>query len=179
MNRRRGFHYDPDWSTDIPQKPVPWLFWTIMAIIVVVAGYISLSAARAEDKPIPGSGEEKYDIQSYYRQDYGGSCCGEADAYMADVWEVRTDADGNVDLWAQVTDTRDDKHFAVYDELGDVEHYRPHIPVGTWIRIPAKKLIQMPPQKPNYTGHGWIWVSANDTNSKNWPVFCYLMPGGA
>ena len=80
-------------------------------------------------------------------------CCGEADAYYADSFEV--DGDRYV---AIITDTREDA------PLG-----RPHIPSGTKIVVPNHKLKY---DRGNPTGHGVIFVNlARD-------VLCYVVPGG-
>jgi hypothetical protein len=81
------------------------------------------------------------------------SCCGEADAYYADVFE--TDGDRYV---AIITDTRDD------GPLG-----RHHVEFGTRIIVPNTKLKV---DSGNPTGHGVIFLSSSDT------VFCYVAPGG-
>jgi hypothetical protein len=81
------------------------------------------------------------------------SCCGEADAYYADVFE--TDGDRYV---AIITDTRDDA------SLG-----RHHVELGTRIIVPNAKLKV---DSGNPTGHGVIFLSSSDT------VFCYVPPGG-
>lgn len=80
------------------------------------------------------------------------SCCGEADAYEADSYEV--DGDNYV---AIVTDTRDDA------PLG-----RPHIDPGTKFKVPNSKMKW---DEGNPTGHGIIFVRHGD-------VLCYVAPGG-
>jgi len=81
------------------------------------------------------------------------SCCGEADAYYADVFE--TDGDRYV---AVITDTRDDAPLR-----------RHHVAPGTRIIVPNTKLKV---DSGNPTGHGVIFLSTSDT------VFCYVAPGG-
>lgn len=81
------------------------------------------------------------------------SCCGEADAYWADSFEV--DGDRYV---AIITDTRD-----------DVPLKRKHIDVGTRFVIPNHKLKY---DQSNPTGHGVIFLSRGDY------VYCYVAPGG-
>jgi len=81
------------------------------------------------------------------------SCCGEADAYYADSFEVQGD-----EYVAIITDTREDA------PLG-----RPHIPSGTKIVVPNNKLKF---DRGNPTGHGVIFVST----TRN--VLCYVVPGG-
>jgi hypothetical protein len=81
------------------------------------------------------------------------SCCGEADAYWADAYEV--DGDKYV---AIVTDPRDDEPL-----------HRRHVEIGTKITVPNNKLKY---DQSNPTGHGIIFLSRGDY------VFCYVAPGG-
>lgn len=83
----------------------------------------------------------------------GVPCCGEADAYWADSFEIKGDR-----YVAIVTDERDDT------PLG-----RPHVAVGTRIEIPNGKIKF---DRGNPTGHGIVFVG----NYGN--VYCYLPPGG-
>jgi hypothetical protein len=80
-------------------------------------------------------------------------CCGEADAYWADSYEV--DGDRYV---AIITDPRPDEPL-----------YRAHIDVGTKIVVPNQKLKF---DEGNPTGHGIVFV-----NHVGY-VFCYIVPGG-
>lgn len=81
------------------------------------------------------------------------SCCGVADAYYADSFEVTGDQ-----YIAIITDERDDGPLS-----------RPHIDVGTRIVVPNHKLKY---DAGNPTGHGVIFIGTN------WNVFCYVTPGG-
>jgi hypothetical protein len=81
------------------------------------------------------------------------SCCGEADAYWADSYEV--DGDKYV---AIITDPRPDEPLR-----------RKHIEIGTRIVVPNYKLKY---DKSNPTGHGIIFLSRADY------VYCYVAPGG-
>jgi hypothetical protein len=81
------------------------------------------------------------------------SCCGEADAYYSDSFEV--DGDHYI---AIITDERDDA------PLG-----RPHIAPGTRIAVPNHKMKW---DAGNPTGHGVIFVGTRGQ------VFCYVAPGG-
>jgi hypothetical protein len=81
------------------------------------------------------------------------SCCGEADAYYSDSFEV--DGDHYV---AIITDERDDT------PLG-----RPHIAPGTRIAVPNQKMKW---DAGNPTGHGVIFVGLRGH------VLCYVAPGG-
>jgi hypothetical protein len=81
------------------------------------------------------------------------SCCGEADAYWADSFEV--DGDRYV---AIITDSRPDEPLR-----------RKHIDVGTRIVVPNHKLKY---DQSNPTGHGIIFLNRGDY------VYCYVAPGG-
>ena len=81
------------------------------------------------------------------------SCCGEADAYWADAFEV--DAGGYV---AIITDQRLD------GPLG-----RPHRGVGERIVVPDSKIKW---DAGNPTGHGIIFLGTGGQ------VYCYVPPGG-
>jgi len=82
------------------------------------------------------------------------SCCGEADAYWADSFEV---SDGH--YVAIITDDRPD------GPLG-----RPHRAVGERIVVPDHKLKW---DAGNPTGHGVIFIGIGGQ------VFCYITPDGA
>ena len=82
------------------------------------------------------------------------SCCGEADAYFADEFEVEGDQ-----YIAIVTDTRDDEALR-----------RPHVAPGTRILIPRDKVVR---EGGNPTGHGVVFYGAGAGI-----VHCYVPPGG-
>jgi hypothetical protein len=82
------------------------------------------------------------------------SCCGEADAYWTDDFEVKGDQ-----YVAIITDTRPD------GPLG-----RFHIEPGTRFLVPNYRIIKR--ERGNPTGHGLIFISDN-------LVICYLPPEGA
>jgi hypothetical protein len=81
------------------------------------------------------------------------SCCGEADAYWADSFEVEGDR-----YVAVITDDRAD------GPLG-----RPHREPGERIVIPNNKIKW---DKGNPTGHGVIFIGGGGI------VYCYITPGG-
>ena len=82
-------------------------------------------------------------------------CCGLADAYWADSYEVAPDGS----YIAIITDDRP-----------DIPLGRPHRDVGTKILVPKGKLKF---DQSNPTGHGIIFLAySSDT------VYCYLPPGG-
>jgi hypothetical protein len=100
-------------------------------------------------------------INKWYRElmqpDYPEvSCCGFADAYHADSFEV--DGDKYV---AIITDTREDGPLS-----------RRHIEPGTKIPVPNHKLKF---DAGNPTGHGVIFVQWQQAG---WYVLCYVVPGG-
>lgn len=81
------------------------------------------------------------------------SCCGEADAYWADSYEV--DADRYV---AIITDERPD------EPLG-----RRHLEPGERIVVPNSKIKW---DQGNPTGHGIIFIGIGGQ------IYCYVPPGG-
>jgi hypothetical protein len=81
------------------------------------------------------------------------SCCGEADGYWADSYEVKGDQ-----YVAIITDTRD-----------DIKLRRQHIETGTRVAVPNSKIKW---GSGNPTGHGIIFIGLGGA------VFCYLPPGG-
>lgn len=81
------------------------------------------------------------------------SCCGEADAYWADSYEV--DADRYV---AIITDQRPD------EPLG-----RRHLEPGERIVVPNSKIKW---DQGNPTGHGIIFIGIGGQ------IYCYVPPGG-
>ncbi len=86
----------------------------------------------------------------------GMSCCGEADAYWADSFEVSKDGE----YVAIITDPRPDEPLK-----------RPHKDIGTRVVVPNPKLVDATKQQ-NPTGHGIIFLSNNNI------VYCYVAPGG-
>jgi hypothetical protein len=124
-------------------------FLIILIAILVVATH---SWGRQNDEWEATAPE----VRAWYRElmqpdNPNVSCCGEADAYWADSFEV---LDGK--YVAIITDTRD-----VPD--------RPTIPPGTRVVVPNHKLKF---DRGNPTGHGVIFMNTNAT------VYCYVVPGG-
>jgi hypothetical protein len=89
------------------------------------------------------------------------SCCGQADAYWADSFEV--DQDGN--YVAVVTDERD-------DTLPD-GRTRMHIQTGTRIIVPNAKIKW---DQGNPTGHGIVFMPVG--RAADVIPYCFLPPGG-
>src|SRR3977135_704924 len=128
-----------------------------MQRFVLGAAFGSLiGAADARDT---GHGEATtWEIREWYQalmqpDNPAVSCCGEADAYWADSFEV--DGDRYV---AIVTDSRPDEPLR-----------RKHVDVGTRIVVPNHKLKY---DQSNPTGHGIIFLNRSDY------VYCYVAPGG-
>lgn len=80
------------------------------------------------------------------------SCCGEADAYWADSFEVEGD------------------HYVaiITDERPDAPLNRPHIELGTRVIVPNNKMKW---DEGNPTGHGVIFIGQPG-------IYCYVAPGG-
>jgi hypothetical protein len=79
------------------------------------------------------------------------SCCGEADAFEADNFEVEGD------------------HYIaiITDGKGVIAN-------GTRIPVPNRKMKW---DKGNPTGHGIIFIGGREANGE-WRLFCYVTPGG-
>lgn len=121
------------------------------ALAILVFGSVAL--AKEGDWDSINSPE----VNRWYRElmqpdNYNVSCCGEADAYWADSFEVSPD--GN--YIAIITDTRDVPN-------------RPTIAPGTKIVVPNHKLKF---DRGNPTGHGVIFMSVD------LDVYCFVVPGG-
>ena len=133
-------------------KSSPILIWTVWAAITVLL----ICKAPARDLG-------QWDgVDPLTRQWFNGlmrpdepnlRCCGLADAYWADSYEVKGDQ-----YVAIITDTRDD------EPLG-----RAHIENGTRFAVPNSKIKW---DRGNPTGHGIIFIG------RRGDVFCYLPPGG-
>ena len=82
------------------------------------------------------------------------SCCGSADAYWCD--EINAGEGG---ASCRITDTRDDTPLR-----------RPHVPIGTEIKIPPNKFG--PGKWGNPTGHTVVFLSYSRD------VYCFVQQGG-
>lgn len=133
---------------------------TALALALAVMGGLlvflySVKIAPARDF---GQWDRSDPVVNWYRNlmqpdNPAASCCGEADAYWADSFEV--DGDRYI---AVITDPRPDQPLR-----------RKHIEVGTRIPIPNHKIKW---NEGNPTGHGIVFISKGDY------VYCYLPPGG-
>ena len=133
-------------------KSSPILIWTVWAAVFV----LSICKAPARDL---GQWDS---VDPLHRQWFNElkqpdnpalSCCGEADAYWADSYEVN----GNQYV-AIITDTRDDEPL-----------HRSHVENGMRVAVPNSKIKW---DSGNPTGHGIIFISVSGQ------VYCYLPPGG-
>jgi hypothetical protein len=131
--------------------------WTarypLAAVSILMASLAFAELADARD--LGQWGEQQSPIREWFESlrmpDHPlASCCGAADAYWADDFEV-----SNGKYVAIVTDTRTDGPL-----------HRAHIAPGTRFVIPAAKITM---SRDNPTGHGWIFVMAGI-------VYCYLPP---
>jgi hypothetical protein len=86
-------------------------------------------------------------------------CCGEADAY-----------------WADAFDVQGDKYVAIItDDRPDGPRGRVHRPVGTRVVVPNHKIKR---DQPNPLGHGVIFLSPSFPVDHPNAVYCYFAPGG-
>jgi len=85
------------------------------------------------------------------------SCCGEADAYWADSFEV----------------TKDGLYIAIVTDPRDIQG-RPTVTMGTKVVVPNHKLKY---DDGNPTGHGVIFMRYDPENDSYY-VLCYVVPGG-
>lgn len=133
------------------------LGWAALAVAVIVL--IVISAAHAHE----WSSDPKTRgwFQSLRQNDNPYiSCCGEADSYLADQYEVAPDGS----YIAIITDERDDLIPAEIEDSDRSEdgvntstapHIRQHRAVGTRIYVPPAKVGCT---KPNPTGHGVLFM---------------------
>lgn len=102
------------------------------------------------------------EIRAWYRDlkqpdNYMVSCCGESDAYHADLFEMFCSEKG-----------KDCQYVAIITDTRDIPN-RPTIASGTRIVVPNHKLKI---DASNPTGHGVIFLSGN------LDVYCYVTPSG-
>lgn len=85
------------------------------------------------------------------------TCCGEADAYIADEWEVGEDGG-----WVAIISR---------DYPGNpIGTPTPPVPAGTRIPIPAQRMDDE--HQGNPTGHGVVFMAR--TSDGQWNVLCYF-----
>lgn len=134
-----------------------WLALAVLWIAVLIAVLFCFRSSPAHARDF-GQWDRSDPIVKWYQElmqpdNPVVSCCGEADAYWADSFEVEGDK-----YVAIITDSRPDAPLR-----------RKHVDVGTRIVVPNHKLKY---DQSNPTGHGIIFLSANDF------VYCYVAPGG-
>lgn len=138
-------------------RETAWRAGIAFAVFAVALLSIMMAWAHARDRGQWQGGDVAVRewFQSLMQPDNPGvSCCGEADAYWADQVEVK---DGKV--YAIITDDRAD------EPLG-----RPHVPLGTRIEVPNRKLKW---DRGNPSGHTIIFLSSGLV------VYCYVQASGA
>jgi len=138
-------------------RNAPPLFWRCIAVtgslFIVSVWVMALASARDLGQWENQDPTVRKWFNSLMMPDYPSfSCCGKADAYWSDDFEVKGDQ-----YVAVITDTREDF------PLG-----RPHIDAGTRVTVPNHRIKW---DKGNPTSHGWIFIAGGE-------VFCYLPPGG-
>lgn len=140
-----------------------------MLIPLALVTFSSAGISRPNEQWAQADPARQEFFRKAWRPDYGpqNSCCGEADAYEADEFDV--DPDGV--LVAIITEG--DTPTCWSNDDGN-QTCKPKIATGTRIRVPREKLLPPPPTEPrNTTGHGIIWISSNGRD-----VFCYALPAG-
>jgi hypothetical protein len=139
----------------------------VLAIIVLTGFGRCISYGHDVDAP---------ELDAWYKGLYQPdnpqmSCCGKADAYWCDDPHSKKDHLGKVTNWCTITDDRP-----------DLPRGRPHVDVGTEIKIPDEKIKWGPndtqprtdwmtgqPVSLNPTGHGVVFLS------RGFYVYCYVM----
>lgn len=109
-------------------------------------------------------------VQTAQRPDIpGASCCGEADAFMADDFELGP----NGELYAIITADYPDTALTTFDNEGNAIPAPPNdfkVRRGMKILIPPDRLITRP-EDANRSGHGVVYLRPS-----NGEVLCYAMP---
>jgi hypothetical protein len=120
---------------------------------IVVLGAILPAVARDNGQWADAPANIRQWFQSLMQPDNPAvSCCGEADAFEADVFEVEGD-----------------HYVAIITDGKGV------IPNGTRIPVPNHKMKW---DAGNPTGHGVIFLRPEMVRLNEWTVYCYVAPGG-
>jgi hypothetical protein len=132
------------------------LLYLAAVMCLIVLGHV-FSTANARD--FGQWGDQPPHIRQWFQKlmqpdNKYQSCCGEADAYEADNFEV--DGDHYVAI--------------ITNGAGDPGLGKPAIPNGTRIPVPNYKMKW---DQGNPTGHGIVFIG---TSTKE--VYCYITPGG-
>lgn len=104
-------------------------------------------------------------ISTLQRPDRLGSCCGDGDSFITDVFE--TDAAG--ELWAIITADYPDQTFT--DEEGNTVTAPATIHKGSRIHIPHDAINHAAEDANNTSGHGVVFLRPSDQS-----VLCYNFP---
>ena len=142
----------PDIKDNAAVKLSPILIWTVGAAIFV----LSICKVPARDLGQwegVDRGQRKWFDGLMQPDNPNRRCCGLADAYWADSYEVKDDQ-----YIAIITDERDDEPLR-----------RPHIENGRRFVVPNSKIKW---DSGNPTGHGIIFIG------HGLEIHCYLPPGG-
>lgn len=143
--------------------------WSLLFAVVGYAILLALTYAFVVNVIKPAHAREgdwsanPPNIRNWYRSlmqpdNPSVSCCGEADAYEADDFEIEGDH-----YIAIITDTNDDSF--------PNGTFRRHIDPGTRIVVPNTKMKW---DAGNPTGHGIVFMGAGAAGS----LYCYVAPGG-
>jgi hypothetical protein len=149
-----------DTDRDIDACVVVYLAGIILCVIMVAMMFtvaVTVRAQATDNGWEDTSPQVRRWFQSLMQPDAPMvSCCGEADAYESDEFEI--DGDHYV---AIITDTRGDTF-----KNGMT---RPHIEPGTRISIPNGKMKW---DQGNPTGHGYVFIGQASQ------LYCYITPAG-
>lgn len=118
----------------------------LLAVLVAAPTF----PAKAVDHGFDKHTERSIWFQQLKRPDYyPNSCCGEADAYEADIYQ--RNADGSYDVEITNGDTI---------KFPDGQE-RPEIPTGTKVHVPKTKINPPIETQGNPTEHAWLFVSVS------------------
>ena len=130
------------------------LYLAVMSLIIA-----ALLFTKAHARDLGQWGDQAPNVRQWFQRlmqpdDKYKSCCGEADAYEADSFEVEGD------------------HYIaiITNGAGDPAYGKPEIPNGTRITVPNHKMKW---DDGNPTGHGILFLQVGTKQ-----VYCYITPGG-
>jgi hypothetical protein len=144
--------------------------------LVIAALFMTPTPARAFDHGFPKDTERSRFFEQLKRPDYyPHSCCGEADAYEADIYQ--RNADGSYDV--EITDGSEKTYPDGTFRIG--------LKNGTKVRVPSDQINPTTETQFNPTGHAWLFVSArrgygSDANPDAEPgmTYCFApLPEGS
>ena len=143
----------------------------LIGLLLIVIATLVLSWSYAYPMDGPAWDKETPAIREWYKNLMQpdvptASCCGLADAYWCDTIITRTSTfDGKVHVSCRITDDRPDAPL----------NGRPHIPMGTEIEIPEKKLKW---DRGNPTGHAIVFLGRGGQYGQTQYVFCFVQGTG-